>query len=145
MPKTTKKTATYNPISQENTLSFSSIHARIKFLNEKHKKLLTQIKRKKTELSNLTQQMQALMQEMFQKSRPLGEKINSLDQEIHALFDKILTKQKFRKRQKQEVIDIYRILQLTGRISLRPDYFSQSSSENFEDDVRDNSEDATGQ
>ncbi len=143
MPRKTKKTATYNHLSQENSLSFSSVHARINFLNEKHKKLLTQIKRKKTELSNLTQQMQTLTQEMLHKSRPFEEKIHSLDREIHALFDKILSKKRLGKRQKREVIDIYRTLQLTGRISLRPDYFSQSSSANFQDDVRDNSEYST--
>ncbi len=143
MPRTTKKTATSHPLFQENALSFSSVHARIDFLNEKHKKLLTQIKRKKTELSNLTEQMQTLTQEMFHKSRPYDEKINSLDREIHALFDKIISKKRLGKRQKREVIDIYRTLQLTGRISLRPDYFSQSSSANFQNDVRDNSEDST--
>ncbi|MGD1704236.1 hypothetical protein [Dapis sp. BLCC M229] len=140
MPRKTKKIATSNSVSQENYLSFSSVHARINFLHEKHKKLLTQIKRKKTELSNLTQQIQTLSQEMSHKSRPLDEKIHTLDREIHSIFEKILSKKRLGKRQKQEIIDIYRTLQLTGRISLRPDYFSQSS--NFEDDVRDNSEDS---
>ncbi|MDJ0515109.1 MAG: J domain-containing protein [Trichodesmium sp. MO_231.B1] len=143
MPIKTQKKPTYNPLSEENALSFSSVHARVNFLNEKHKKLLTQIKRKKTELSNLTQQIQTLSQEMFNKSRPFDEKINSLDREIHALFEKIISKKRLGKRQKQEVIDIYRTLQLTGRISLRPDFFSQSSSANFQDNVRDNSEYST--
>ena len=71
MPKKTKKMATSNPLSKEKSLSFSSVHGRINFLNEKHKKLLAQIKRKKTELSNLTQKIQTLSQEMFDKSRPV--------------------------------------------------------------------------
>ena len=143
MPRKTKKMSTSSPLSQENSLSFSSVHARMDFLSEKHKKLLTQIKRKKTELSNLTQQIQTLIQEMFSKSRPFDEEINSLDKEIHDLFEKILSNKRLGKRQKQEVIGIYRTLQLTGQISLRPDYFSQSSSTNFQDDVRDNLEDST--
>ena len=128
MPKKTKKMATSNPLSKENYLSFSSVHDRINFLNEKHKKLLSQIKRKKTELSNLTQKIQTLSQEMFDKSRPLEEKLNSLDYEIHALFDKILSNKRLGERQKQKVIDIYQTLQLAGKISLRPDYFSKSLS-----------------
>ncbi|MGD1713687.1 hypothetical protein [Dapis sp. BLCC M172] len=143
MPIKTKKIATYNSVSQENTLSFSSTHARINFLHQKHKKLLTQIKRKKTELSNLTQQIQTLSQEMSHKSRPFDEKIHTLDREIHSLFEKILSKKRLGKRQRQEIIDIYRTLQLTGRISLIPDYFFQSSSANFQDDVEYNSEDST--
>ncbi len=138
MPKTTKKKATDNSLFQENALSFSSVHARINFLHEKHKKLLTQIRRKKTELSNLTQQIQTLSQEMSHKSRPFDEKIHTLDREIHSLFEKILSKKRLGKRQRQEIIDIYRTLQLTGRISLRPDYFSKSS--NFQNDLEDNSE-----
>ena len=143
MPRKAKKAVIYNSRSQENSLSFSSVHARINSLNEKHKKLMTQIKRKKTELSNLTQQIQILNQEMFNKSRQFDEKINNLDREIHALFEKILSKKSLGKRQKQKVIDIYRTLQLTGRISLRPDYFFESSSANFQDDVRDNWEYST--
>ena len=145
MPKKTKKMATSNPLSKEKSLSFSSVHGRINFLNEKHKKLLAQIKRKKTELSNLTQKIQTLSQEMFDKSRPLEEKLNSLDYEIHALFDKILSNKRLGKRQKQEVIDIYQTLQLAGKISLRPDYFSKSSSANFQYDIRDKLEDSTDQ
>ncbi|WP_202220499.1 hypothetical protein [Okeania sp. KiyG1] len=143
MPRKTQKKATSNSQPQENALSFSSIHARINFLNEKHKKLLTKIKRKKTELSNLTQQMQTLTQEMVQKSRPFYEKINSLDQKIHGLFEKILSNKRLGKRQKQEVIEIYQVLQLTGKISPRPEYFKRSSSVNFQDEDRDDDEQTT--
>ncbi|MGK7923132.1 MAG: hypothetical protein AB4080_24345 [Trichodesmium sp.] len=138
MPKKTKKIDTYNSPLKENTLSFSSVHARVDFLNKKHKKILSQIKRKKTELSNLNEQMQKLSQEMLHKSRPYDQKINSLDQEIHQLFDKILRKKSLRKRQKEEITDIYRILQITGRISPRPEFFFKSSSANFEDENREN-------
>ncbi|NEO52439.1 MAG: J domain-containing protein [Okeania sp. SIO3B5] len=137
MPRKTQKKATSNSLPQENALSFSSIHARINFLNEQHKKLLTKIKRKKTELSNLTQQMQTLTQEMVQKSRPFYEKINSLDQKIHGLFEKILSNKRLGKRQKQEVLEIYQVLQLTGKISPRPEYFSQPSSANVQDEDED--------
>jgi len=143
MPRKAKKTVINNFLSQETSLSFSSVHTRMNFLNEKHKKLQNQIKRKKTELSNLTQQIETLNQEMFHQTRSFGEKINNLDREIHDLFEKILSKKSLGKRQKQQVIDIYRTLQLTGRISLRPDYFSQSSSENFQDNVRDDWENST--
>ncbi|MEB3340100.1 hypothetical protein [Okeania sp.] len=143
MPRKTKKTVTSHSISEENAISFSSIHNRINFLNEKHQKLLTKIKRKKTELFNLTEQIQTLTKEMFHKSRPFEEEINNLDEEIHGLFQKILNKKHLKKRHKQELIDIYRTLQITGKISLKPECFSQLSSANFEDDIRDDSEDGT--
>lgn len=143
MPKTTKQIDTSNCSLKENTLSFSSVHARVDFLHEKHKKILSQIKRKKTELSNLNEQMQTISQEMLHKSRPYDQKINNLDQEIHQLFEKILRKKSLRKRQKEEITDIYRILQITGRISPRPEFFFKSSSANFQDEDRENYQEET--
>ena len=139
MPRKTHTTATSTPSTQENALSFSSVNARVEFLQEKHKKLLKQIKRKKTELFNLTEQMENLAQEMLHKSRPFHEKIHSLDEEIHALFEKILTNKRWGKRQKQEIKSVYKILQLTGRISPRMEHFSKSAK-NFEDEGENSSE-----
>lgn len=40
--------------------------------------------------------MQTLAQEMLQKSKPFSEKMNHIDQEIHALFEKILSKKRWK-------------------------------------------------
>ncbi|MGB3508930.1 MAG: J domain-containing protein [Microcoleaceae cyanobacterium] len=138
MPRKTKTSATSTPPAQENALSFSSVNARVEFLQEKHKKLLKQIKSKKTELSNLNEQMQTIAQEMLLKSRPFYEKIQSFDAEIHALFDKLLTNKRLGKRQKQEIKSVYKMLQFTGRISPNFEYFSKSEA-----DVTDEEEKST--
>ncbi|MDJ0552968.1 MAG: J domain-containing protein [Microcoleaceae cyanobacterium MO_207.B10] len=144
MPKKTKsKTATTTP-TQENALSFSSANARAEFLQEKHKKLLKQIKSKKTELSNLTEQMQTIAQEMLHVSRPFYEKIQSLDKKIHALFDKILSNKRLGKRQKKEIIGIYKILQITGRISPRIEHFTKSHEELIDEEEQSTESDFFG-
>ena len=140
MAKKTKTIASSTSPAQENALSFSSVNARIEFLKEKHKKLLKQIKRKKTELSNLSEQMQTIAQEMLHKSRPFYEKIQHLDEEIHALFKKILSNKRLGKRQKRQVINIYKTLQFTGRISPRFEDFYES-----DENVKNESEKSTEQ
>jgi len=117
------------------TLSFASFNARLDYLKKEHKKLLTQLKRKRSELSNFTEQISAIAQEMLQESQPLQQQLYAIDQEIHTLFDEILTKRRFGKNSKRDIKEIYQILQLTGRISRNQDSFSkQSSQEDFHED-----------
>jgi len=114
---------------KDNSLSSPSPSERIKFLGKKHKKVLTQVKRKRTELENFTTQMRDVASEMFQKGTPLYDQARKMDQEIHELFEEILTKRRLGKSSKQEIEEVYQMLQLTGKISPNPDAFQTSEQE----------------
>ncbi len=116
-----KTTSTVSPTANESTLSFASLSGRLEFLQQQHKKLLTQVKRRRTELANLTGQVREVAMEMVSKSSSLYEQIFKLDEEIHNLFDEIITKRSFGKRSKKQIEEVYKTLQLTGRISSRLD------------------------
>lgn len=119
-------------------LSFVSVSARFEFLQKQHKKLLTQIKRRRTELTNLTGQVREIATEMMAKSSSLYEQVLKLDEEIHNLFHEILTKRRFGKHSKKQVEEVYKTLQLTGRISSR---LESSENEEIEEDFAPEEED----
>ncbi|MGC1246176.1 MAG: hypothetical protein WA865_08205 [Spirulinaceae cyanobacterium] len=131
-------TSTASPSADESTLSFASLSGRLEFLQQQHKKLLTQIKRRRTELSNLTGQVREVAMEMVAKSSSLYEQLLKIDQEIHNLFDEILTKRRFGKQSKKQIEEVYKTLQLTGRISSRLD---PSEHEEMEEDFAPEEED----
>lgn len=115
-----------SPTQAVTALSFSELHARLEFLQSQHQKILTLIKRKKTELSNFHEQMQAIAREMLHHGQPLYEQARQIDREIHALFKEILTQRHLGKRSKREIKQIYQILQFTGRITPHvEDFFGQ--------------------
>lgn len=118
-------------------LSFSELHARLEYLKQEQEKLLKQIKRKKTELSNFTEQLQSIAREMLHQGQPLYEQARQLDSEIHTLFKEILTKRHLGKRAKQQVEQIYQMLQIMGRISPRLDdsFESTMNQEEFDNDM----------
>ncbi len=101
----------------ETTLASTSPDARFQFLEERQKKVLTLIKRKRTELSNLTEQIQEIARSMLSHGQPIYEQAQQLDREIHELFQEILTKRKLGKKSKLEIREVYEILQFSGRIS----------------------------
>ena len=113
------KASTASQNSDEAKLSFVSVSGRLDFLQKQHKKLLTQIKRRRTELANLTGQVREIATEMMAKSSSLYEQVLKLDEEIHNLFHEILTKRRFGKHSKKQVEEVYKTLQITGRISSR--------------------------
>lgn len=135
-----KRTASAPPSKPQTAttaLSFSSLHARLEFLQHQHQKLLKQIKRKKTELSNFTQQVQEIAREILHQGQPLYEQAHQLDDEIHSLFNEILTKRRLGKSSKQQVEKIYQKLQLSGCITPRFDNsFDPTVSEDELDDER---------
>ncbi|RMH73878.1 MAG: J domain-containing protein [Cyanobacteria bacterium J007] len=104
------------PVAETN-LASTSPDARFQFLQKRQKKVLTLIKRKRTELSNLTEQMQEIARSMLYHGQPIYEQAQQLDREIHELFHDIFTKRKFAKKTKLEIREVYEILQFTGRIS----------------------------
>ncbi len=131
--RTTSAPSSKSPTATTTALSFSSLHARLEFLQSQHQKLLKQIKRKKTELSNFTEQVQEIAREMLHQGQPLYEQARQLNDEIHSLFEEILTKPRLGKRSKQQIEKIYKSLQLSGCITPR---FNNSSApdEEFDDE-----------
>ncbi|MFP4219349.1 MAG: J domain-containing protein [Phormidium sp.] len=112
-----KKQQKGNHQVSEAALASTSPDARFEFLQERQKKVLTLIKRKQTELSNLTNQIQEIARSMFSHGQPIYEQAQKLDHEIHELFHDIFTKRKLGKKTKREIREVYEILQFTGRIS----------------------------
>ena len=125
-------------------LAFSLFHTRFEQLEQDHQWLLKQIKRKRTELTNFLEQMQAIALEIVQRSQPFHEKLIELDREIHSLFEEIFTTRKFGKQSRQKIEKIYQMLQMTGAISPKgnrdredkdgsKEGFSQADTENDAD------------
>jgi len=103
------------------TLAPSAVHVRLEGLEGQHQRLLTQIKKKRTELNNFVEQMRSIATQIYQRTTPKFQKINALDEEIHALFNEILTKKKLAKQTKHKIEQIYRNLQVAGIISQKFD------------------------
>ncbi|MBD2603293.1 J domain-containing protein [Scytonema hofmannii FACHB-248] len=103
------------------TLAPSTVHVRLEGLEGQHQRLLTQIKKKRTELNNFVEQMRSIATQIYQRTTPKFQKINALDEEIHALFNEILTKKKLAKQTRHKIEQIYRNLQLAGIISQKVD------------------------
>ena len=103
------------------TLAPSTVHVRLEGLEGQHQRLLTQIKKKRTELNNFIEQMRSVATQIYQRTTPKFQKINALDEEIHALFNEILTKKKLAKQTKHKIEQIYRNLQVAGIISQKVD------------------------
>ncbi|MEH1800080.1 MAG: J domain-containing protein [Nostoc sp.] len=101
-------------------LALSQLHIRLEFLEKEHQSLLKQIKRKRTELKNFVEQMRSFGTEFLNKATPGFRKMAELDQEIHALFEEIFTTRKFGKQTLKNIQAVYRDLQVTGAISLKP-------------------------
>ncbi|MHC5939416.1 J domain-containing protein [Nostoc sp.] len=101
-------------------LALSQLHIRLQFLEKEHQSLLKQIKRKRTELKNFVEQMRSFGTEFLNKATPGFRKMAELDQEIHALFEEIFTTRKFGKQTLKNIQAVYRDLQVTGAISLKP-------------------------
>jgi hypothetical protein len=136
-----KRTASAVPPTASTTpataLSFSELHARLEFLQSQRQKILKLIKRKKTELTNFHEQMQAIAREMLHHGQPLYEQARQIDSEIHALFKEILTKRRLGKRSKREVKQIYQILQFSGRITpnFEDSFGQETGQEDFDEEM----------
>ena len=117
------------------SLGLSSFHERRRGLEEEHKWLLKQIKRKRTELKNFLDQMRSIGMEVFTRLSPIHQQMQELEQEIHELFSEILTTRKLGKKSRKDIIGVYQNLQMMGLISPQLDMESEEEElpEDFED------------
>jgi hypothetical protein len=114
------------------TLAPSTVHIRLEGLETQHQRLLTQIKKKRTELNNFVEQMRSIATQIYHRTTPKFQKINALDEEIHTLFNEILTKKKLGKQSKHKIEQIYHNLQVAGIISQKDDEEDTEFDELFE-------------
>lgn len=116
---TPSQTKHYSPKSTSSTISLaaSEVPQRLAGLQKKHQWFCKQIKRKRTELNNLLEQIRFLATETFQHLVPLQQKFPELDAEIHALFNEILSNQELDQQSRDQIATLYQTLQIVGIIS----------------------------
>lgn len=122
-----------SPSASTASLAVSSFHERLQVLEEEHKWLLKQIKRKRTELKKFLDQMRSLATEIFQRGNPLYKKLFELDTEIHGLFEDILTKKNLGKKSQKDILSVYHSLQYMGLLS--PKFNEEDEDEDEELDA----------
>lgn len=121
-------------------------------LEKEHQWLLKQIKKKRTELKNLTSNIINIGTEIFHKINPLYQQMADIDQEIHQLFTEIFTKKSLGKKSRKKIEKIYRNLQMVGVISYQEedendnfieldDFFTDEVEEEDQEDFSDNFQD----
>lgn len=135
-PKNTKQKATVADSSQPQTLALSSLHEEVEALKQDQQWFCKQIKRKRTELKNLVDQLEEISREMFQRCSPVVQEMMERDREIHHLFSEVFTKRKLGKKSKKKIQNIYDSLQMDGIISPQTDeeegdLFSNHFDEDF--------------
>lgn len=138
MPKPKAKSAHKSrqpkPVNQNSsvaTLAMSSLHITLEALETEHQRLITQIKRKRTELNNFVEQLRSLATQIFSKTDAVVKKMIALDQEIHQLFDEILADKKLGKKSRHKIETIYENLQMMGIIRPQnsPDDYDEENEE----------------
>lgn len=146
MPRKKQAPQTPNPSSTA-ILALSELHFRAEALEKEHQWLLKQIKRKRTELNNFVEQMRSVATEIFHRGTPAFKKLTSIEQEIHALFDEILSTRKFGAQTRQDILKVYRNLQMAGIISPKsleseddPELDELFESHDSEDNSRDDTD-----
>lgn len=117
MPRKKSQPKTSTPISSASTtLALSELHLRVDALEQENQRLIKQIKKKRTELSNFVEQMRSVATQMFHRTIPIMKKLTEIDKQIHTLFDEIFQR-KFGKQSKQDIEGVYQTLQMQGLIS----------------------------
>lgn len=120
------------------TLAPSTVHIRVEGLETQHKRLLTQINKKRTELNNFVEQIRSIATQLYQRTTSNFQKIKAFDEEIHTLFNEILTKKKLAKQTKRKIAQIYYNLQVAGIISQKVDDEEDTEDEVFEFNEQEN-------
>jgi hypothetical protein len=100
-------------------LGLSELRVRLNFLEKENQKLLKQIEKNRTELSNLTSGIRELSIQIAQRSAPMIEKFKELDRQIHELFNEILNGRKLGKQSRKSIESVYYHLQMDGLISFK--------------------------
>ncbi|CEJ44897.1 Uncharacterized protein apha_01636 [Umezakia ovalisporum] len=114
-----RKSRASSQSSTTTSLALSSIHIRVQTLDEEHQRLLKQIKKKRTELTNFVEQMRTVSADILQRCHPQFQQLIDIDREIHTLFDEILTRRKFGKQSKKDIEAIYYQLQVARIITTK--------------------------
>ena len=70
-------------------LAISDLRIRLEFLERDNEKLLKQIEKKRTELSNLLDKIREIGVEVAQRTAPIMQQLLDLDGKIHAMFTEI--------------------------------------------------------
>ena len=134
----TRRTSAPKRPNATTTLAPSTVHIRLEGLETQHQHLLTQIKRKRSELNNFVEQMRSIATQLYQRTTPNFQKIKALDEEIHTLFKEILTKKKLGKQTKHKITQIYYNLQMAGIISQKDEEEDTEFDELFEFNEQEN-------
>jgi hypothetical protein len=111
---------TVNPASvaaSSDMLALSDLRIRLEFLERDNEKLLKQIEKKRSELSNLLAKIREIGVEVAQRSAPIVQQLLELDEKIHAVFTEIFSGKKLGKQTRKNVEKIYYTLQISGLIS----------------------------
>jgi chaperonin cofactor prefoldin len=134
--KTTRQTAeTASRVANSDGLAPSELRLRLEFLERDNEKLLKQIEKKRTELNNLLAKIREIGVEVSQRSAPILQQLLELDEKIHAVFTEIFNGRKLGKQTRENVEQIYYMLQLSGVISPKaPDVNSDPGVQVDEED-----------
>lgn len=116
------------PIPSSDGLAISDLRIRLEFLERDNEKLLKQIEKKRTELSNLLDKIREIGIEVAQRSAPIMQQLLDLDSKIHATFIEIFKGRKLGKQSRKSIEKIYYTLQMSGLIS-PSDYLSQDDDD----------------
>ena len=112
-------------------LAVSDLRIRLEFLERDNEKLLHQIEKKRTELSNLLDRIREIGIEVAQRGAPILQQLLELDRQIHAVFTEIFERKKLGKQSRRSIEKIYYTLQMSGLIS--PKAISSENSDRLDD------------
>jgi hypothetical protein len=121
--KSTAKTTRQTPekatskVAHSDGLAPSELRLRLEFLERDNEKLLKQIEKKRTELNNLLAKIREIGVEVSQRSAPILQQLLELDEKIHAVFKEIFNGRKLGKQTRENVEQVYYMLQISGVIS----------------------------
>ena len=105
------------PAASSDGLAISDLRIRLEYLERDNEKLLKQIEKKRTELSNLLDRIREIGVEVAQRTAPIMQQLLDLDGKIHAIFTEIFNGRKLGKQSRKSIEKIYYTLQVSGLIS----------------------------
>jgi predicted nuclease with TOPRIM domain len=114
---TRQSTDTIDVAPKFDGLAPSDLRLRLEALERNNEKLIKQIEKKRTELSNLLDRIREIGVEVAQRSAPIFQQLLELDEKIHAVFAEIFTGKKLGKQSRKNIEKIYYTLQMSGLIS----------------------------
>jgi hypothetical protein len=122
MARKSKSSRTHHPDpisagASSDGLAISDLRIRLEFLERDNEKLLKQIEKKRTELTNLVDRIKEIGIEVAQRSAPILQQLLELDEKIHAVFTDIFSGKKLGKQTRKNIEKIYYTLQISGLIS----------------------------